>query len=189
MYQSGAATTVTVRGPLTGILEGAQRPGHFDGVCTVVAKLLNIVRPDRLYLGRKDAQQLAVVRRMVRDLDLPVEVVGMPTVREPDGLAMSSRNAHLSAAERASAPRLRRALEAAAAAADASSSIDTLRATFAAALDGDEATRFGVDYVDLVDPETFEPVRSPRDGGLLVAAVRLGSVRLIDNLRLEPPRP
>jgi pantoate--beta-alanine ligase len=188
VYPPGAATTVSVRGALADTLEGAHRPGHFDGVCTVVTTLLDIVRPDRLYLGEKDAQQLAMVRRMVHDLGQPVEVVGVPTVREPDGLAMSSRNAYLGAAERAAAPRLYWALRAAAAADDDSAA--ALRAAFTTALDGTGAApAFEVDYVALVDPDTFEPARSPHVGGLLVAALRLGGVRLIDNLRLEPPRP
>jgi pantoate--beta-alanine ligase len=110
MYDAGFATQVHVGGALTETYEGASRPSHFDGVAVIVAKLLGVVQPDRLFLGEKDAQQLAVVRRLVRDLDLPVEVVGVPTVREPDGLAMSSRNAFLTAEQRTVAPNLYRAL-------------------------------------------------------------------------------
>ena len=117
MYPEGFATSVHVGGPLTESLEGASRPSHFDGVAVIVTKLLGVVQPDVLFLGEKDAQQLAVVRRFVRDLDLPVEVAGVPTLREPDGLAMSSRNVYLTPEQRAVAPDLYRALLAGAAAA------------------------------------------------------------------------
>ena len=119
MYAGGFATQIHVAGPLTETYEGASRPSHFDGVAVIVIKLLGIVQPDVLFLGEKDAQQLAVVRRFVRDLDLPVEVVGVATVREPDGLAMSSRNTYLTAEQRAVAPNLYGALLAGRAAADA----------------------------------------------------------------------
>ena len=119
MYPDGFATSVHVGGPLTESLEGASRPSHFDGVAVIVTKLLGVVQPDVLFLGEKDAQQLAVVRRFVRDLDLPVEVAGVPTLREPDGLAMSSRNVYLTPEQRAVAPDLYRALLAGAAAAGA----------------------------------------------------------------------
>ncbi len=117
MYPEGFATSVHVGGALTESLEGASRPSHFDGVAVIVTKLLGVVQPDVLYLGEKDAQQLAIVRRFVRDLDLPVEVAGVPTLREPDGLAMSSRNVYLTPEQRAVAPDLYRALLAGAAAA------------------------------------------------------------------------
>lgn len=183
MFPCDAATLVQVRGPLAERFEAAHRPGHFAGVATVVVKLLHIVCPDRLYLGEKDAQQLAVVRRVVRDLDLPVEVVGVPTVREPDGLAMSSRNVNLDPQARAAAPLLYAALQAAAAAAaDGETAIEQ---AFAAALNGQAAPRFTVDYAAVVDPETFTPAKAEQEA-LLIAAVRLGGVRLIDNLWLSP---
>ncbi len=110
MYATDASTTVHVEGPITESLEGVDRPGHFDGVATVVTKLLTVVAPDVAFFGQKDAQQLALIRRLARDLDLPVEVAAVPTVREPDGLAMSSRNAYLTPGQRAVAPDLYRAL-------------------------------------------------------------------------------
>jgi pantoate--beta-alanine ligase len=193
MYSPGAATLVHVGGTLTAAYEAAHRPGHFDGVATVVLKLVLITGCDRLYIGEKDAQQLAVVRRLTADLDVPVEVVGVPTLREPDGLAMSSRNAYLDAAQRSQAPRLYGALRAGAAACDAAATAQGVVAAVAAALgaadagaaaDGSAAPPLSLDYAAVVDPDTFEPVAEPRPGHLIVAAARLGSVRLIDNLRL-----
>jgi pantoate--beta-alanine ligase len=187
MYPPGAATRVHVGGSLTAAFEAACRPGHFDGVATVVLKLLHILVPDRLYLGEKDAQQLAVVRRMVRDLDLQVEVTGVPTVREPDGLAMSSRTAYLSAAQRTAAPRLYQALRAAPEVArDGSSAAlaDAVSAALAPPADAPRELAFQLEYVAVVDRDSFEPVAAPRPGDLLVAAARLGEVRLLDNIRL-----
>lgn len=193
MYAPGAATSVHVGGTLTASYEAATRPSHFDGVATVVLKLILITGCDRLYLGEKDAQQLAVVRRMTRDLDVPVEVVGVPTVREPDGLALSSRNAYLDATQRGLAPRLYGALRAAAAAATAGASaesvVDALAVTLCGTADvtatASATTRaLSLEYAAAVDPDTFEPVAVPRPGHLIVAAARLGDVRLIDNLRL-----
>jgi len=206
MYPRGFATSVSVRGPLAEAYEGASRPGHFDGVALVVTKLLGIVQPDVLFLGEKDAQQLAVVRRLVRDLDLPVEVAGVPTVREPDGLAMSSRNASLTPGQRAVAPNLYRALLAgrAAAGTPAATPKDVVVAATSAllipavpvdeaervaALRGEAppaAPRFDLDYLAIVDADTFQPqtVFGPRS--LLVAAARLGATRLIDNVSLSP---
>jgi len=196
MYAPGAATDVHVGGTLTAAFEAASRPSHFDGVATVVLKLIQITGCDRLYLGEKDAQQLAVVRRMTADLDVPVEVVGALTLREPDGLALSSRNAYLDAAQRRQAPRLYRALRAGAAAAAQATTAERVAGVVAAALgpasravDGgatiaSDATALSLDYVAVVDPDTFEPVAAPRPGHLIVAAARLGNVRLIDNLRL-----
>ncbi len=182
MYPAGFTTTVHLDGPALP-LEGAARPGHFDGVATVVAKLLLQSLPDRAYLGRKDGQQTAVVRRLVRDLDIPVDIVVVPTVREADGLAMSSRNAYLTPEQRAAAPVVFRAL---------SASRDRFRAgqQDVAALE-DAARRMieasplaSVEYVAGVDPDTMEPW-----GGsgpcMLAAAVRIGSVRLIDNVILD----
>jgi len=201
MYADGFATQVHVGGPLTETYEGASRPTHFDGVAVIVTKLLDIVQPDVLFLGEKDAQQLAVVRRFVRDLDLPVEVAGVPTVREPDGLAMSSRNAYLTPAEREVAPDLYRALLAGAAAAGTpgAAAKDIIVAATSAlllpkgGLDPDAADealahpRFELDYLAVVDEDTFVPqgVLGPRSR--LVVAARLGSTRLIDNCALTPP--
>jgi pantoate--beta-alanine ligase len=196
MYAPGSATGVHVGGPLTASFEAASRPSHFDGVATVVLKLIQITGCDRLYLGEKDAQQLAVVRRMVADLDVPVEVVGVPTLREPDGLALSSRNSYLTAAQRSLAPRLYRALRAGAAAAAVTTTTERVADAIAAALGPaadttggttaapDATAALSLDYAAVVDPDTFEPVASPRPGHLIVAAARLGDIRLIDNLRL-----
>jgi pantoate--beta-alanine ligase len=205
MYPDGCATSVHVRGPLSESYEGASRPGHFDGMALVVTKLLGIVQPDVLFLGEKDAQQLAVVRRFVRDLDLPAEVAGVPTVREPDGLAMSSRNVHLTAEQRAVAPDLYRALLAgrAAAGAPAATLKDVVVAATTAllmptaplddaermaALRGDTssaAPRFDLDYLAIVDADTFLPQVGLGPRSLLIAAARLGAIRLIDNVSLS----
>ena len=191
MYPPGFATVVRVDGPLTSSFEAATRPGHFEGVTTVVLKLIHIVLPDRLYLGEKDAQQLAVVKRMLRDLDVALHVIGVPTVREPDGLAMSSRNAYLSPAERSVAPRLYQALRAGADAAGGGASAAAVRERVAAALrvpatDARNAqpAQLELEYAAVVDAATFTPAAMPRPGDLLVAAARLGGVRLIDNIRL-----
>jgi pantoate--beta-alanine ligase len=161
MYPDGFATSVSV-GELARRYEGAQRPGHFDGVATVVLKLFQRVRPQAAYFGRKDAQQLAVIRRMVADLDVPVEIRPVDTVREADGLAVSSRNVYLSPAERLAAPSLHRAL-----------------------LARDPSLCEGeVDYLTVVDAATFDPV-PPRAGALVIGAARFGTTRLIDNIVLE----
>ncbi|MEX0705146.1 MAG: pantoate--beta-alanine ligase, partial [Nitriliruptoraceae bacterium] len=189
MYPPGAATTVAV-GRLTETLCGRSRPGHFDGVATVVTRLLEIVRPDLAVFGHKDRQQLAVVRRLVEDLALDVEIVGGPTVREPDGLAMSSRNALLDASER---DRARRVVAALAAAVDTArrqrlqGALDPhgLRTAMRSTLDG-----LDVDYADVVDPDTFAALDAPvtGDGRVLVAvAVHVGGVRLIDNVLVGAP--
>jgi len=186
MYREGAATTIRVTGPLTDTFEGASRPGHFDGVATVVAKLLMILQPDLLFLGQKDAQQLAVVRRMVADLDIPVRVVGLPIHREADGLAMSSRNAYLSEQQRALAPRFHHALElGAAAAANGSSGAQVRRIVAAELAAGSDGPTLALEYASVVDPESFAQISEPRRGCLLVAAARLGTVRLIDNVPVE----
>ena len=206
MYPAGFATGVTVRGPLVDAYEGAVRPGHFDGVALVVAKLLGVVRPDVLFLGEKDAQQLAVLRRVVRDLDLPVEVATVPTLREPDGLAMSSRNRYLTAEQRAVAPDLYRALLAGrTAAGETGSAIKDVVVAVTSALvlpvtplDEDErlaalrgeappaAPRFDIDYIAIVDADTFVPQTTLGPRSLLIAAASLGSTRLIDNIPLHP---
>lgn len=186
MYGAGTATTVSVSGPLTEVLEGASRPTHFDGVATVVAKLFAIVGPCTAYFGEKDFQQLAVVRRMAADLSLPVEVLGCPTVRDADGLALSSRNAYLEPDERRVAPTLHRALAAGAdcvrsGETDPDTVLDVMRATIAA------EPRFELDYVAVVDPSTFA-IPDPLSGELrLLAAARLGNARLIDNLGVTVP--
>ncbi|HVL96409.1 MAG TPA: pantoate--beta-alanine ligase [Solirubrobacteraceae bacterium] len=179
VYPPGFATTVNVAG-LGDVLEGAHRPGHFAGVATVVTKMLNMVAPDVAFFGRKDAQQLALVRRLVRDLDVPVRIEALPIVREPDGLAMSSRNARLSPDERRRALALHRGLRAAEAAFAAGERDPArLRAAVGAQLDGVDA-----EYVALVDPDTFRPLDAV-DGRVLVAvAARVGATRLIDNLEI-----
>ena len=170
-------------GALADRLEGLVRPGHLDGVATVVAKLLHLVGPSRAYFGQKDAQQLAVVRRMVEDLAFPNEIVACPTVREPDGLAVSSRNAYLSASERERATALYRALSAARAAFQAGQRDPA--AVEAAARDLlEDAPGVDPDYVALVDPATFEPAKQAEAGQVLATAARVGRTRLIDNVIL-----
>jgi len=178
-YRKGHATQVVVSG-LDRVLEGAHRPGHFTGVATVVAKLLHVIEPDQLWLGQKDAQQVAVIARMIADLDFPVRVRVAPTVRAKDGLALSSRNARLSESERAQAPALYRALRAGAQRLKrthkAAAAERAMRGVLA------EAKLLRVDYAALVDPATFtQPGRGARRG-LLVVAARFPSARLIDNL-------
>lgn len=177
VYPAGFATTVSVGG-VAGPLEGASRPGHFDGVATVVAKLFGMSRASRAYFGQKDWQQLQVVRRMVADLNLPVEIIGCETLREVDGLAMSSRNMRLSPRARAIAPALYAAMTQAATA---------LRAGDSAAL-GACAARLlaagfdSIDYIDLRDAETLDPIATPTRPARLLAAAWLDGVRLIDNI-------
>ena len=170
-------------------LEGEARPGHFRGVATVVARLFLLCRPTRAYFGRKDAQQLAVIRKMTCDLGLPVEVVACDTVREPDGLAMSSRNRRLDATARRAAPRLYGALTAARAAWEAGASdAERLRREMRRALAAEPAVE--LDYVSVADPETLGELErvEPRRGALLSLAASVGGVRLIDNLTLPPRR-
>jgi pantoate--beta-alanine ligase len=161
MYPDGFATTVSV-GELGRRFEGVHRPGHFDGVATVVLKLMNLLRPNVTYFGQKDAQQLAVIRRMTADLALGVEIRAVDTVREADGLALSSRNAYLSPEERRRAPSLHRALV----------------ARDPGLVEGE------VDYLAVVDPDTFAEVE-PQAGALVIGAARFGSTRLIDNIRID----
>ena len=183
VYPPGFATTVTV-GRLGEVLEGAARGrGHFAGVCTVVTKLLNVVTPEVAFLGAKDAQQVAVLRRMVADLDMPVRLEVVATVREPDGLAMSSRNGRLDAGERTRAVALVEALCAARAAADAGErDPERLRAAATAAM---AARAVEPEYVAVVDPDSFQPVASPDGRVLLAVAARIGATRLIDNATLD----
>ncbi|HET8954026.1 MAG TPA: pantoate--beta-alanine ligase [Solirubrobacterales bacterium] len=186
VYAADASTAVEVTGPLTGVLDGdagRRGPEHFRGVTTVVAKLFNLVGPDVAYFGQKDAQQAVVIRRMVRDLDFPVRIQVMPTVREADGLAMSSRNAYLEPSDRVRATALSRALAAAERGARSGSlaeGLDAARAELAAA---------GVEpeYLEARDAETLEPVERLGDRPVLVAvAARVGSARLIDNVLIDP---
>jgi len=185
MYPDQVRTNIHVAG-VSEVLEGRSRPTHFDGVATVVTKLFSIVGPCRAYFGEKDFQQLAVVRRMTRDLSLPVEVIGCPTVREADGLAMSSRNAYLTDEERAVAPVLHRALQAGVAAIEAGErSPAAVEARMAEVIEAEPLA--SLDYVAVVDAATLEPVE-PLAGTLrLLGAVRLGKARLIDNVGLECP--
>ena len=182
MYPRGYATTVSVA-RLTEGLCGRSRPGHFAGVTTVVAKLFNAVLPHRAYFGQKDAQQCAVIQRMARDLDMGVEIVEIPTVREPDGLAMSSRNAYLSGEERARALALSRALfHAKSLLEDGRRSAREIVRAVQDRLDGVE-----VDYVELVDAEDLEPVDSVTGCVVLAVAARVGTTRLIDNIKFCVP--
>ncbi len=185
MYPTGFATTVSVGGALTATLEGAVRGrSHFDGVATVVAKLLVAVRPDRAYFGAKDAQQVVVVRRMVADLGLPVAVHALPTSRDADGLARSSRNARLSPAERGLASVVPRALRRAQDAfADGLRDPRRLGAEVDAEL---AAAGLAAEYVEVVDADDLEPVDRVIRAALLAVAVRVGPVRLIDNVTLVP---
>jgi pantoate--beta-alanine ligase len=184
IYPAGFATTVHVEG-LTDVLEGMHRgAAHFDGVCTVVAKLLNIVGPDAAYFGQKDAQQVAVVKRLVRDLDIPARIEVLPTIRDADGVALSSRNQLLSAPERQRARALSRGLRnAAALVADGERDADALTEAARAELVGAAVT---AEYVALVDPDSFEPLTRLDGPAVLAVAARVGAVRLIDNVPLEP---
>ncbi|MBV9493837.1 MAG: pantoate--beta-alanine ligase [Acidobacteria bacterium] len=183
MYPAGAATTVSVSS-VAKPLEGERRPGHFDGVATVVLKLFNIVQADIAAFGRKDAQQCAVIERMVRDLDVPVQLAFGDTTREHDGLAMSSRNSYLSEEERAKAPALRRALRAGEEAiAHGIHDVDGIEHLMQKMLA--ETPGIVLDYLVVIDPETFErPVDFARPL-LLAGAVRVGKTRLIDNVRIR----
>jgi pantoate--beta-alanine ligase len=179
VYPPGFDTTVRV-GAIAEPLEGAARPGHFDGVATVVSILFNVVGAERAYFGQKDAQQLLVIRHMARDLAIPIEVVAHPTVRDPDGLAMSSRNVHLSEAERAAAPVLRRALlEARERWAGGERSGDALRAAMREVLEQEPLA--DPDYVSVADTSTLRELDRVDGPALLSMAVRFGSTRLIDN--------
>jgi len=183
MYAEPYSTWVDVEG-LTGGLCGRSRPGHFRGVCTVVTKLLNICQPHQAYFGEKDAQQLAVIKRMTRNLDMRVRIVPCPTVREPDGLAMSSRNARLTPEHRAQAPVLYRALTAAkdlvlAGEQDAAQLDAAVRTILAEAPAGE------IDYVEIVDADDLTPVDHIEGETLIALAVRFGDVRLIDNMRVS----
>ena len=188
MYPDGPSTTVEVD-EVADRLEGAHRPGHFAGVTTIVSKLFGIVEPTRAYFGRKDAQQLAVIRRLVADLHLNVEIVAMPTIREPDGLAMSSRNARLSPSERKAALVLSKALRLAAERYDGGERNGAVIRSAMLDLIADEplahACDVRVDYVSVADTNTLEELDSITGEALVSLAVQIGSVRLIDNVTLE----
>ena len=181
IYPDGFSTKVSVSG-VSARWEGEARPGHFDGVATIVAKLLIAVRPDVALFGEKDFQQLAVVRRMSSDLNLPVEIVGIPTVREADGLALSSRNAYLLPDERQQALALPRALEAARAAIlSGTAVVEVLHEAHAALRNGGFSR---IDYFALVDALSLEPLDEPGGDMRLIAAAVIGTTRLIDNLSI-----
>lgn len=184
MYFPDRSITVT-ESLLSTHLCGASRPGHFDGVCTVVLKLFNLFQADAAVFGEKDVQQLAILRRMVRDLDVPVEIIGHPTVREQDGLAMSSRNVRLTPEHRADAPRIRRALE------GARSLIQFGERSAAPCLAAarkhlEDSPFLRIDYLELVDAETLQPVSHIKRPAVLATAVFYGEVRLIDHVTLLP---
>jgi pantoate--beta-alanine ligase len=196
MYPAGAVTWVTVEG-LSDKLDGRSRPGHFRGVTTVVAKLFHAVEPDAAFFGQKDAAQVAIIRRMVRDLHLPVEIVVCPIVREPDGLAMSSRNAYLTPAQRKQAQVLHRSLMRVQQLADAGERKATSLLAAGRAEFGEFAKKTSTkepsaeensvrrDYFEIVNPETLDPVDDISNGALVAVAAFVGSTRLIDNLLLE----
>jgi pantoate--beta-alanine ligase len=179
MYPPGDSTFVDETELSRGLC-GAQRPGHFRGVCTVVAKLFNIIRPHAAIFGEKDYQQLAIIRRMVRDLFFDLEIIGHPTVREADGLAMSSRNRYLDAAERKRAAAFPAALSAAAKESHPAQIVAQAKALITA------GTGAEPQYVELVDAETLAPVTVLNRPAVLAAAVKIGETRLIDNVRLAP---
>jgi len=178
IYPDGFATNISVAGVSEG-LDGAARPGHFDGVATIVAKLFNQVAPDIAWFGEKDFQQLAVIRRMVADLDMAIDIAGVPTQRDDDGLALSSRNVYLDDVQRAKAVALPRALGVAARAIEKGGDPDAALAT---ARDALAAAGFDVDYVALVDAETLAEQPDPARERRLLAAARMGTTRLIDNI-------
>ncbi len=180
MYSNERSTFVE-ENSLSSVLEGKSRPGHFRGVCTVVAKLFNILQPDAAVFGEKDFQQLAIIRRMVHDLDYKIDIVAVPTVREADGLACSSRNAYLNPEERKQAWVLRKALLAAK---DSGKKTAKEIVGFARKII-DAAPLAQIDYVDLVDAETLQPIEFVKPNSLLALAVRFGKTRLIDNILLE----
>lgn len=182
MYPAGFETHV-VPGALADVLEGAQRPGHFRGVTTVVTKLFNATRPHVAVFGRKDFQQLAIIRRMTLDLDMAIEIVGMPTVREADGLAMSSRNRRLDAAQRAAAVCVPRSLQALRAAyADGERDAARLAHVARAVVDAEPLARF--EHLELVHADTLQPMQEADEHTVAVTAVWFGEVRLIDNDRV-----
>jgi len=184
MYPDGYSTYVDLTG-ITEVLCGKSRPGHFKGVATVVAKLLNIVRPDAAFFGEKDWQQLAVIKRMVIDLNVDVEVVGVPTVREKDGLAMSSRNVYLSPEERSASLVISKSLKIAQNMVDnGERSVDRILEALQGLIGSEELVE--LDYLEICDPETLSPVSEIRAETLVAIAARLGKTRLIDNALIGP---
>ena len=185
MYPEGFATYMNLESEMTAQLCGKSRPGHFRGVCTVVGKLFNIVTPDRAYFGEKDAQQLAVIRQMVRDMNFGLDIVGCPTVREADGLAKSSRNTYLNSEEREAARVLYKSIETAKnliqaeGAPAASDVIETMISVIAA------EPMAEIDYIEAVDGTTLEPVEFVTTGTLVALAVKIGNTRLIDNFTVN----
>jgi pantoate--beta-alanine ligase len=179
MYPAGAVTWVTVE-ELSGKLDGRSRPGHFRGVTTVVAKLFHIVEPDAAFFGQKDAAQVAVIRRMVRDLHFPVEIRVCPIVREPDGLAMSSRNAYLDAEQRQQALVLHRSLKRVAKLVE-EGEYSSAKLTTAGKEEFAAVPSVRLDYFEIVNPETLDPVEDVSNGALIAVAALVGSTRLIDN--------
>lgn len=186
MYPSGAAAWVTVEG-ISGKLDGRSRPGHFSGVTTVVAKLFNIVQPDLAFFGQKDAAQAAIIRQMVRDLNFDVEIVVCPIVREPDGLAMSSRNAYLNPAERKQATVLYRALMRVQMLADQGETDSAKLAAAGRQVIAEEPT-VRLDYFEVVNPDTLDNVPDIASGALVAVAAHVGGTRLIDNIVLHGKR-
>lgn len=183
VYPAGCATHVSVSGVSQGLC-GAARPGHFDGVATVVSILLNQVQPDMALFGEKDFQQLAVIRAMVRDLALGIDIIGVPTVRDADGLALSSRNAYLTPGERAAAAMLPRAMQAGVAVIEAGGRVSDATTGIEQAL---LAAGFSsVDYVSLCDSSTLAVIDRPDRPARLLAAARIGNARLIDNMPVQP---
>lgn len=183
MYPRSPATTIGVEG-IAEPMEGQHRPGHLEGVCLAVAKLLGIVGPCRAYFGEKDAQQLRVVRRMAEDLNIPAEIVGCATVRDPDGLALSSRNAYLSAPERERALSLPRALRAIREAVEAGEP-DARKLRDLGRAELERGAPDAVDYLEVVEPETMESVDEVRGEALVCGAIRVGGARLIDNISVR----
>ncbi len=181
IYPTGFSTTVSVGG-LDRVMEGASRPGHFDGVSTVVTKLLLMAFPDIAIFGEKDWQQLAIIRRLTADLDIPVEIFGAPIIRERDGLAMSSRNAYLSQHQRAVAGALPRTMSATIASLVEGSDVAETLATARAAL---QSAGFKVDYLMLANGDTLQPLEALEPGARLFAAAKLGTTRLIDNMEVK----
>lgn len=186
IYPDGYVTCVDVQGPMTGTLCGRSRPGHFRGVATVVTKLFHMVAPDRAYFGQKDAQQVAVIEQMVRDLDFDLQIVACPTVREADGLALSSRNVYLTTAERAQAPQISRALF------DAEQMIrqgERRASTIVQHIHQRILTIDGaaIDYISVVDARTLADLETLDATVLIAVAVKVGKTRLIDNIRLRVP--
>ncbi|WP_370466824.1 pantoate--beta-alanine ligase [Streptacidiphilus sp. PB12-B1b] len=188
VYPGGEPQVRLAAGPMGERFEGASRPGHFDGMLTVVAKLLHLTRPDAAFFGEKDGQQLALIRRMVRDLNFPVEIVGVPTVREPDGLALSSRNRYLSPEERTRALALSRALFAGRQAAPQGPRV-VLEAAGEALTETLSGAGIALDYLALVDPADFTAIDRDdyRGEAVLALAAKVGGTRLIDNVRISFP--